>query len=230
MSAVRFGAFQPGAHDVEIEHAFARADDPAWGAEAVRGIRRRGHTPLVTVEPWTWPTDADLLAWGTVLGGGFPFVRFGHEPNLAPGHSYPWGSDPERYRREWARFRAAVPGARLVWCMNISYPGSRPMADYWPGAESVDVLGIDGYAWNGEPPAAVFRPSLAELRAFAPDKPAMVCETAFPAGKGQAAWARKLAGIAVAERIGAVVWFSQRKEMDWTLSAAARRAFARAVA
>ena len=46
----------------DIVHVFCRTDDPAWARQAVGEIVAQARLPLLTVEPWTWPTDAEIAA------------------------------------------------------------------------------------------------------------------------------------------------------------------------
>jgi len=231
---VKRGAWKPGQMDVEIEHVFVALDDKDWGNESIRGVIRKGRTPLVTVEPWRGFPDADKLAqWRLILMSTQTiYVRYMHEMN---GTWYPWGGQPEVFQREWARWHDAMPrNVRLVWCPNVSYPGSSPIADYWPDPDLVDWIGLDGYARDGESMEQVFGPTLEELwreRITRYGKPLMVAETGTPRGRAQAKWWRD--GMRWAERqgIAAVVAFAEDKahlggdERDWSLSKAAQKAF-----
>ncbi|HLO03936.1 MAG TPA: stalk domain-containing protein [Symbiobacteriaceae bacterium] len=79
------------------------------------------------------------------------FLRFGGEMN---GDWVPWHGDPTLYKAKFRlvanRFRAEAPNVAMVWA-----PGYFPlytMADYYPGDDLVDWVGISAYG--------VFDPSL----------------------------------------------------------------------
>ncbi len=228
------GAFDPAGTlrgaPLAIELTYCRADDPEWGAAEVRRIVAAGRVPLVTVEPWAWPDVGDGAAWQRALAPfheGRLFVRFAHEAN---GTWYPWSRNPEEYRRLYRDWCGWMPSfVETVWSPNVAYPGSSPMADYWPG-EWVDWVALDGYAWTGESFGEVFGASLAEVRRIAPHRPVMVAETAAPRGKGQAAYARDAARAVRDGTVQACVWLNTDKrgqgpdERDWRLSGPAARA------
>jgi len=83
-------------------------------------------------------------------------------------------------------------------------------ATYYPGHDSVDVLGMDGYNWGTAHTkaihgydssfrsfAAIFGPLHEELRTLAPGKPMMVFETASASNGGdKARWAAEAARAA----------------------------------
>jgi len=224
------GAFSPGRLPVDLESVYVRADaapDHGW----LGGIVASGRQMMVTIEPFEWPSDADLRRWAEAFrrfDNVVPIlVRYCHEMNLDPERTpYPWGGDPVRFYREWARFVEAMPeNVETVWSPNVGYPGSRPMTEYWPRATGADWLGLDGYAWDDESFADVFRASLATLRTIAPDLPVMIAETAHPRGAGQTAYARDAARAVERGDVQAVVWFQMDKERRWKLSDSAARAF-----
>lgn len=227
--SVLLGAFDPSGvlrdrPGVAVEMAFARADDPYWATQAVGRIIARGRTPILTCEPWRPEllTRAMFLSWRASLTFAREvFVRLGHEMN---GSWYPWNR-PGDFLDLWTAWRSHMPSnVRMVWCPNVAYPGSRPMADYWPGAEHVDVVALDGYARHGETVGELFGPSLAELRALAPGKPVWIGETGTERGRRQAVFARALREWAAGEEIAACVWFNEDKshlggdERDWSLT------------
>ncbi|HEY1188796.1 MAG TPA: hypothetical protein VGE74_14170, partial [Gemmata sp.] len=226
------GAYRPGGMDVQIEHVFVNANDPAFAASEIRRISEAGMVPMVTVEPWDGiPEIGDKARWVSALfRRGRVLVRFCHEMN---GSWYPWASDPGRFRAMWESWSLMMPeDVELVWCPNVSYPGSAPIKDFWPDPDLVDWIGLDGYARHGESMERVFAPTLEELwreRIARYGKPVMLAETGTPRGRGQAKWWRD--GIKWAERqgIAAVCCFNVKKdgpdEADWTLSKAAQRAF-----
>src|SRR4029078_9305705 len=71
-----------------IEHVFRRSDQLV-GLGELDAIRKRGRTPLLTVEPWAGLGDliGRLGALGPCL------LRYGHEMN---GTWYPWSLDPDK--------------------------------------------------------------------------------------------------------------------------------------
>lgn len=187
---------------------------------------------MLTVEPWDGPDTPRPLMWrGAVRQCRYRlFVRFMHEMNGSWG--YPWQTDPSVFLDAWSAFYSQMPDdVNVVWCPNISYPGSRPMRDFYPFTQEPDWVALDGYARRGESMEDVFADSLRELRALAPGKPVMIAETGTERGRGQAKWWRE--GLAWAENAGvdAVVAFNENKsgrgidERNWSLSPASWKAF-----
>jgi hypothetical protein len=228
---MKLGAFQLGDLPVDIDHVFASSADLGWVPAALQRSRAAGRTPLVTVEPWS---DLGQLP-ATLPSLGPCYLRYGHECN---GGWYPWSKDPARLQREWRALRFAAPDhVRLVWGVNIGFPGSAPLAAYWPGDAIFSVIGLDGYdRINGAPPRSfrqLFAPSLDAVRPFGPDLPRWVCETATPRLLGaeadtsrQKPWAIALRADAPGLGVDAVVWFNADKpDGRWALSPNAARAF-----
>ena len=96
-----------------------------------------------------------------------PVIRPGWEANV---NSYPWrvsDTDPGTYRAVWQRLvtilRADHPDAPICWCPLKRSALPYPLASYWPGADYVDLVGVDYYARNMTPPPV----SVTAFRAFA---------------------------------------------------------------
>ena len=231
-------------------------------------VRARGATPMITWESFdpaggviqpayrldvldtnygayidTWA--AGLAAWGHPV-----YLRWGHEMN---GDWYPWaasvnGNTAADYVSFWntLRGRFAAQGAtnvQFVWCPNVSYTGSTPLADVFPGSSAVDWLAVDGYNWGSKPGfggwksfANVFGPTLAQLNVLAPGRPVLIGETASADGGGdKSSWIAEalLDAVPLAyPQIRALVWFDEDKECDWRVNSSpeALESFASAVA
>lgn len=191
---------------------------------------------------------------------GRPLIlRLAHEMNLA---RYHWFTEPGEYGphspalyREvfgyvTGKLRAAGAGnVSVAFCPNaesVPGPGNAEGADWntaaawWPGAEAVDVLGMDGYNWgtffrkethgwdsSWKSFAEIFGPLRAELLGLAPDKPLLVFETASAGLGGDAdAWAADAARTAADWGLRALLWFEAKKEQDWRFPRAGRGAAA----
>lgn len=224
---MRLGAFQPPAGlAVDIEHLFCRSDGP-YPLQDLARIRNAGRTPLLTVEPWTGIGQLPQI----IRGLGPCWLRYGHEFN---GRWYPWAGNAQALIADWRRIARLKPDdVELVWCANVAYPGSVPLGDFWPGGAFVDILGLDGYDQAGTPPnppasfKSICGPTLDYLSKLAPNKPVVICETATPKGRGQAAWIREMwRSLEERSQVEAVCWFNAKKEQDWTLGKAGLAAFA----
>jgi beta-mannanase len=180
-------------------------------------------------------------------------LRFAPEMN---GPWYTWGAQPRRYVRVWRHVHALFVAAgatnvQWVWCPNVDWDGHHPVAPYYPGAAYVDWLGMDGYnkaqyGWHTF--TQIFQATYHELLALHGTAPIMIGELAASEatsaqvrrGLSKAGWITSAYGREMASfpRIKAVTWFNEDKSAqekclcDWRIesSAAATRAFARAVA
>ncbi len=188
--------------------------------------------------------DAYIRSWADALRAwGRPvMLRFGHEMN---GNWYPWseavnGNRPGDYVAAWRHVRSVFTAAgatnvKWVWSPNISYTGSLALAGLYPGHDAVDVVGVDGYnfgstsqgtTWTS--PAALFGPTLDELRALAPGKPLMIAETASTElGGSKAEWVGSFfTWLATQPDVKTFVWFHHQKETDWRINSSADSASA----
>ncbi len=149
---------------VVVEEVFLpwRLQDTSELQNAIEIIRRRGHIPLVVIEPW--PFGIEGLSGETLLSdisdGRYDeamrliakevvkqkpqsiLVRWGHEMELTG--LYPWAQgDPQKYI---AAYRHVVDVFRAEKATNIlwiwSPAGNSGCQNYWPGEEYVDYIGV----------------------------------------------------------------------------------------
>lgn len=231
--------------------SFVEEPDPA----KLAAVSAAGVVPVLTWEPWdparrsqkafalarflAGDFDATVRRWGDALAayGGPVHLRFAHEMNAG---GYPWavgvnGNTAAQYVAVWRRVHDLLRsrGARVVrvWSPNVAFPGSTPLAAVYPGAEHVDVVGVDGYNWGTsrrgtlwQSPAQVLGATVAEVRRVAPGKRVLVTETASTEkGGDKARWVTDLFGWAAAQGdVAGVVWFDEDKETDWRIASSAR--------
>jgi hypothetical protein len=232
----------------------------------LNAVDARGATSLITWEPWLWSGnganqpayaldritagdfDTYLTQWGTALASWDKpvMLRFAHEMN---GNWYPWaesanGNQAGDYVAAWRHVHdvVAATGAskvQWVWSPNVPYWGSTPLSGLYPGADYVDIVGLDGYNWgtaapwsSWTSPSALFGPGLTALRSLAPGKPIMISETASAeAGGSKANWNTALVSYLAAQSdITAFVWFHHNKEVDWRINSSTSSASALAAA
>lgn len=218
---------------------------PTSDADAVEA---NGSVPLITWEPWLSGSTATLeaiaagsyesyvtgflraaKAWGKPL-----FLRFAHEMN---GNWYPWdgyhngsANGPDAYKRAWryiynVKTSVGADNVILVWCANnrnLPAAAWNDPADYYPGDDYVDWIGMDGYNWGGvswESFDSVFSQIYSTLTALS-DKPLMIGEfSADEQGGNKAAWITEAFSRiqAAYPRIKIFCWFNINKERDWRI-------------
>jgi hypothetical protein len=202
--------------------------------------------------------DAYLRRWATAAKRwGHPFfLRFDWEMN---GSWFGWGvgangNTAADYVAMWRRVHrifqsVGATNVTWVWCPNVDLGPLAPLAPLYPGDAFVDWVGLDGYNWGTNPAGhqggwetfdQVYRSTYNRLvNKIAPRKPIIVSEVGSTEhGGSKAAWITDLLGVQLMRRypkIRGVLWFDrtggEADYMDWPIesSAAARRAFARAI-
>jgi beta-mannanase len=102
--------------------------------------------------------DSYITGWATAAAAwGKPcYLRFAHEMN---GNWYPWaeavnGNTAGQYATAWQHVRdiftaAGATNVKWIWAPNVLYSGSTALAGLYPGDSYVDVVGVDGYNYQG---------------------------------------------------------------------------------
>jgi hypothetical protein len=195
---------------------------------------------------------ADVRQWG-----GPVLIRFLHEFN---GNWYIWGGKknggadggPLKVAAVWRyvvdRFRkAGATNAKWVWCPHgpspdLSQEPWNQIANYWPGSDYVDWIGLDAYNWYPKDPWGGQRPydsfdscfkNLYKECSVLGDQPMMIAEFAtceFQYNNlTKADWIRDAFHKLKSEypRIKIFTWFHINKELDWRVNStpAALQAF-----
>ncbi len=138
----------------------------------------------------------------------------------------PAGETPATFVKMWRyvvkKFRAAgANNVKWVWAPNID-GGSRPMAPYWPGADYVNYVGLDGYNYgyyegSWQTPQQVFAGSYNELEQIT-HKPVIITETSSieanaaeaADGYSKAQWMQQLSAyLPTLGNIAGLCWFDQ---------------------
>jgi Glycosyl hydrolase family 26 len=176
----------------------------------------------------------------SVRAFGHPVViGFGHEMN---GYWYSWAyrhAAPSEFVAAWRHIVTLFQGQGVtnvtwLWTLQADETGTGPIASWWPGAQYVTWVGIDGYYYRGsETFFSIFGKTIAQVRTLT-TKPVLVSETAAgPESDQPAKIADLFAGIRQYDLLG-LVWFdiAQRGglyQQDWRIdgSPAALTAFKR---
>jgi len=143
---------------------------------------------------------------------------------------YPWGyghvpasTFVAAWRHIVSLFRGqGADNVTWLWTVNQDRSGTGPVASWWPGADYVTWVGIDGYYFRpSDTFAGVFGRTIDQVRAFT-DKPVLLSETAVGPDAGQFAKIGDLfAGMHKYKTLG-LVWFDKTQDegiyhQDWRI-------------
>jgi hypothetical protein len=214
-------------------------------------VRSHGAATIVQMDPTlasvqgiaTGRYDRYLRSFAdSVRAFGHPIVLgFGHEMN-AYWYSWGYGNLPAStfvaaWRHIVTLFRAqGASNVTWLWTVQADEPGTGPIASWWPGAQYVTWVGIDGYYYRSyETFFSIFGKTIAQVRMFT-GLPILLSEAAVGPEAGQAAKIPDLfAGMREYGTLG-LVWFDIPQHQgiyhqDWHIenSPAAETAFRRGV-
>ena len=246
------GTFEPGApSDYGAVASFARTANrqpnlvgyySGWtqpfDMASARMLQAHGAVPFVQIDPTA--TSIKGIANGTYddyLRSYADSVRnfrhavvigFGHEMNAS---WYPWG-----YKRvpaatfvgAWRHIvtlfrKEGAQNVTWLWTLQAVEPGTGPIASWWPGAQYVTWVGIDGFYYRpSDTFASVFGKTITQVRTFT-SKPVLLSEIAVGPAAGQFAKIQDLFhGMAKYKTLG-LVWFDKAQHgsifhQDWRLA------------
>jgi mannan endo-1,4-beta-mannosidase len=197
--------------------------EPFAASFAARAYRH-GLIPYVQIDP-TYASvsaiaagdyDSYLRAYAESVQdfGHAVVIGFGHEMN-APWYSWGYGHvRPATFIAAWRHivtlFRSqGADNVTWLWTVNQDRPGTGPIASWWPGAQYVTWVGIDGYYFRpSDTFSSVFGHTIDQVRAFT-NKPVLLSETAVGPAAGQFAKIGNLfAGMRQYKTLG-LVWFDE---------------------
>jgi putative cell wall-binding protein len=226
-------AEDPGATDHKLESAWVAKSTPFANVEADGSARALASGQF----------DGQMRAFANSVrkwldqGGGRSLI-------VAPfqemnGSWTKWGCDAANFKAAYHRMRdifAAVgieneTQVRWAFAPNgwTDPQCGSGIRDYFPGAGTVDLVGISAYnygskdSWNGfQYPDAVFGPWLNELRGFVPDLPYVIAQTGTPPEGDRDGWLRRMFSfLAEDPNAAGFVYFNVDKsawggnEWDW---------------
>ncbi len=246
-----FGVYDPGGdygdvQGIAIEHLFLPWEDvflPSL-AEAESYAAERGRTLLVTIEPWTWTRDernSPIVLQAGISSGAYDdtmrtvcsalgslerpvTIRWAQEMDDHTGQFIWAGWEPDLYIAAYRRMmdvcREAAPDASFMW----SPLGFENMAEYYPGDDYVDVVGLSVFSlgpWEkkilGEEQSFddIFAPRYERALQFG--KPIVVAELGYVGDADHVAmWEAdvRTKGAQYPE-LEAVVYFNQQEVYPW---------------
>jgi glycosyl hydrolase family 26 len=187
-------------------------------------MHRHGLIPYVQIDP-TYASVSAIAAgdYDTYLRSYAESVRdfghavvigFGHEMN-APWYSWGYGHvPPATFVAAWRHIVTLFRGqgadnVTWLWTVNQDRPGTGPIASWWPGAQYVTWVGIDGYYFRpSDTFGKVFGQTIDQVRALT-GKPVLLSETAVGPAAGQFVKIGNLfAGMHQYKTLG-LVWFDE---------------------
>jgi len=200
-------------------------------------LQAHGVTPFVQIDP-TYASVPAIVA-GDYDGylrsyadsvrnfGHAVVIGFGHEMN-APWYSWGYGHVPpatfvDAWRHIVTVFRGqGADNVTWLWTINQDRGNTGPIQDWWPGAQYVSWVGIDGYYFRpSDTFATVFGQTIKQVRAFT-SKPILLSETAVGPEAGQFAKIGDLfQGMRKYKTLG-LVWFDKDQHQgiyhqDWRI-------------
>jgi hypothetical protein len=165
--------------------------------------------------------------------GGNRLVMLAPMPEMN-GNWIPYGMDPVGFRQAyrhivWLSSKSGSTGWNVRWVFapnGWSAPPHR-MADYYPGADVADLVGISAYNWGTSESGTQWTTveetmsgALDEARGFAPEKPFLISQTASSSfGGDKDAWIREMFSYLAADpnAVG-FIYFNIHKEQDWSIN------------
>ncbi|EFG07515.1 Beta-mannanase [Streptomyces clavuligerus] len=219
--------------------------------QAIDASYRQGMLPVLSWEPWAGKElgiDQPDYRLSTILAGkhdayierfardvaahDWPLaIRFAHEMN---GEWYPWseqynGNRLGEYQQVWRHVhtifqRAGADNVIWLWSPNILRPvPDISLKQLYPGKEYVDWVGVVGYAVKEKKAAAVFEPTLKELRSFT-DQPLFITETGAQPSAHKHRWTTDFfRWLNASPDIAGFIWFERDKaeggHSDWRFTA-----------
>ena len=217
-SAADFGAAAGKLPNV-VEYA-ANWPEP-FATSFARTLYRHGEMPLVQIEP----TDASMAAisagdYDIYLRAYADSVRdFGHQVVIGFGREmnarwYSWGyshTPAATFVAAWQHivtvFRSqGADNVTWLWTIETDHPGTGPIASWWPGAQYVTWVGIDGlYTRPSDTFNSVFGQTIDQVRAFT-NKPVLLSDTAVPRNANQYTNIASLFSEMARRRLLGLVW------------------------
>lgn len=171
-----------------------------FASSFARRLRKHGIIPYVQIDP-TYASVSAIAAgaYDVYLRGYADSVRdFGHAVVIGFGHEmngdwYSWGYGrvaPSTFVAAWRHivtlFRSeGADNVTWLWTVNQDRPGTGPVASWWPGANYVTWVGIDGYYIHpSDTFATVFGRTINQVRAIT-HQPILLSETGVSPGAGR---------------------------------------------
>ena len=206
-----------------------------WSAGATPFVNI--HVPGTAAQIASGEFDASITNLGAGVNlwlakGGDRSVLLAPMPEMN-GDWIPYGMDPTNFKPAYRRFvnvasRSGSTGWNVRWVFAPNGWSAPPyrVADYYPGADVVDLVGMSAYNWGSNQPGLVWTSveqtmggALQEARGFAPEKPFLIAQTASsPFGGDKDSWIREMfTYLAEDPNVVGFIYFNIEKEHDWAI-------------
>jgi mannan endo-1,4-beta-mannosidase len=191
-------------------------------------LHGHGTIPLVQVDPSFASVPAIAAGdYDTYLRSYADSVRdYGHAVVIGFGHEmngtwYSWGygnTSPKAFVAAWRHIvklfhQEGAYNVTWLWTVNqMGRTGSQPIRAWWPGANYVSWIGIDGYYVPGSDSfASVFGSTISQVKAFT-QKPILLSETAVsPKINNRFAAIEDIFNSVQSQNLLGVVWFDEKQ-------------------
>ncbi|MEX2422340.1 MAG: S-layer homology domain-containing protein [Acidimicrobiia bacterium] len=223
-----------------------RESEDGWGPQATDRLLEQvwsaKTTPVANVnvrnsayEVARGDADGDIGLWATRVRGWLDRGE-GRSLLIAPmqemnGNWVPYGMDPGNYRIAFRRFVEVASAyglgddrVRWVFAPNGWSVPPHAMADYYPGDDIVDMVGVSSYNFGAlvdfwTPIEWAVTAAIDEVRTFAPDKPYILAQVgSSTTGGDRDQWLRDMFRITIRDpNVVGLVYFNFDKETDWKI-------------
>ena len=199
-----------------------------------RSIIGTGAIPMLELEPYgislpkitSGSEDGWLIRYAQAVSSLHSPVIMSFAPE-ANGTWYKWGykhNQPGAFVSAWRHvvtvFReAGVRNIKWAWIMNVQFAGSANIRLLWPGADFVNILGLDGYFIAPNTFESFFGASIVAMRALSSD-PLLITETAAAPSVGKTNALDQITNGVAQYGLSGFIWFDVRQRgsetrQDW---------------
>jgi len=219
----------------DLNAVFVGWPDPFPASIAIP-LKNGGRTPVIFWESYGVTLDQIIAGQEDYYIKQFAedAKNYGGNVILAPFHEMngdwsPWNgtvgnNTPSKVIEAWKRMYnlfSGVSNVKFAWAVNNdSAPNTAENAitNYYPGADYVDYVGVDGFNF-GDPwqtYSEIFSKTLEQLKTY--NKPIYIFSMASAEGPQKAEWITDtLSQIKANPDIAGWIWFNENKEQNWLI-------------
>ena len=201
-----------------------------------RSIIAAGAIPMLELEPFnvslakiaSGGEDSWLTKYALAVSSLHSPVVMSFAPE-ANGTWYSWGyrhQSPAELVSAWRHVvtvfrKVGVRDVKWAWIMNVQFAGSENIRLLWPGADFVNILGVDGYFIAPTTFQDFFGSTIVAMRSISSD-PLLITETAAAPSVGKAEALDKITAGVSEYGLAGFIWFDVRQRgsltrQDWSL-------------